>query len=550
MFESFIKQTFSAKDIPGTHQVQNDNFLISPSGHDSKALTKTKWRFNVYPGADLQMTIILGVLKMTIRQCPRPSCGQHVPDATGTKTFLTCQACGLYFRFNSDIKQLGLQAEDDKLQITHQQEDSSNFGQRYVPQDTVDFQCQDKIPKEVTSSSKAFSSNDEIKPKGSEAQNLTSDNLSALEVLSSKTNIDAKFQFASSAAPQLPSIDWNSGASGMVAWLNTSAAPAHEGDALGLRPDTFQAEAKRLQQERKDIECLVRVHFVSTVPESQPLRDVVKEYQAMPLDAQVYVRKIVDRFPTLPPYLAKRFANANAHRFSRLRKQNENNTGEAASSTSLKSRSEKNEEQSAIVRLPTDHNRKGASADSSRYRERLSESHANPKHSGHQTAKPMTKTMDLADSRPKPSSNASNLPKEYSKTARRSPQQLQFKCPHCNSLPSGYQTEEELQRHITQAHNEKKNKKKTKKKKRKTHFCIDVSGNQESFEKCANCQDGKIYTAFYNAITHLRKKHFHSATVTDSSVAGGPQFHHIDAPIYVLRPFVKEVKAATTSNDL
>ena len=40
----------------------------------------------------------------------------------------------------------------------------------------------------------------------------------------------------------------------------------------------------------------------------------------MPLNVQVHVRKIVDRFPQFPAYLAKRFAVSNAARRSRLKK--------------------------------------------------------------------------------------------------------------------------------------------------------------------------------------------------------------------------------------
>ena len=105
----------------------------------------------------------------------------------------------------------------------------------------------------------------------------------------------------------------------MAAWLNSSVVPSHEGEHPGVKSDTFQAETEQLRQERKDIESLVPVHFVSTVPETQPLKDTVKKYQAMSLDAQIYVRKIVDQFPTIPPFLAKPLANASANRLNQLR---------------------------------------------------------------------------------------------------------------------------------------------------------------------------------------------------------------------------------------
>ena len=115
--------------------------------------------------------------------------------------------------------------------------------------------------------------------------------------------------------PKFTALDVPSGTSVMDAWLQTSANPS---DQLLPPLDDTQNERADLHREQKDIEQLKRVQLITTT-ESKPLTDAVAEYQDLPLDTQVFVRKIVDRFPDLPPYLAKRFALSNADRAKRLK---------------------------------------------------------------------------------------------------------------------------------------------------------------------------------------------------------------------------------------
>lgn len=475
---------------------------------------------------------------MTVRQCPRPSCGFQFPDATDTGMFVTCHACGLQFCFNPDIKHLGLKDEDEKLQIIHQREDSSSFGRRYVPKDVIDFQHKDEITYEVTSLSAAYSPMPEIEPKRSEAQKLTSDNLTALEILSSKEIISSQVKLVSRDSPQLPSIDWNNGTSGMTAWLNSSAAPAHEGEHLGLKSDAFQAETEQLQQEWKDIECLTRVHFVSTVSESQPLRDIVNEYQAMPLDAQVYVRKIVDRFPTLPSYLAKRFANANARRLSRLQQRKESDVNEVNPPTSLGSKSPNTNGHSAKPRLTTDCNRVGASVESPNYQKVLFNSNPNLRNGENQIVRTINKTKEFVESRPNPSSEALKTSTNNLTTAGKLPRQTQLKCYQCKFYSNSYRTKQELQQHIALAHG---------KKKRKVFTCVDESPDQKMLANCADCRDSKIYNAYHEAIAHLRRTHLSLWTTELKSKSGKIRSHQMNIPMHI---HIKKIELDTVGNDV
>lgn len=71
-------QTFSNTNIPGSRQVQENRFVISRDGSENKAITKSNWLSNVYPGVNLSMTAVITMLKIQLGRCPRPKCEASV----------------------------------------------------------------------------------------------------------------------------------------------------------------------------------------------------------------------------------------------------------------------------------------------------------------------------------------------------------------------------------------------------------------------------------------------------------------------------------------
>ena len=216
---------------------------------------------------------------------------------------------------------LGLPTEDDSLRKLQEVEDHTRFGQRSVPADVVEVQSDNEVP-----SAPQTPGMDQIvdgePPEPSQA--LSMQNL----VLLHERGIEQPEQVAHTQQVKLSTIDWNSGHSGLAAWLNSSALPSNDSSMEGSS-DPLQVEMEQMLREHKDIEALKRVHLTSAVPETEPLRDKLQDYQHMPLDVQVHVRKIVDRFPQLPAYLAKRFASSNAARRKRLQKDPSNRDSES-----------------------------------------------------------------------------------------------------------------------------------------------------------------------------------------------------------------------------
>ena len=116
------------------------------------------------------MTIVLSIVQMQMRTCPRPGCKYILPDAALMTTFRQCPKCQLTFRFDLDINAVGLQGEADKLRLAQQHEDLDTFGRRPEPVDVVEIYSDDEDNAESVASDEM---NADIHLYGEEAQEDT-----------------------------------------------------------------------------------------------------------------------------------------------------------------------------------------------------------------------------------------------------------------------------------------------------------------------------------------------------------------------------------------
>lgn len=115
-------------------------------------------------------------------------------------------------------------------------------------------------------------------------------------------------------------VDWNSGTSPLDAWLNQSAVPST--NPVLDHQEIVELESDVFAQETEEIKVFRNVHMaIAPNPEQDdpPLEPV----EGLEFGAQIYYRNIMDRFPVLPKYLARRLAQANCDRAERLRRQKE-----------------------------------------------------------------------------------------------------------------------------------------------------------------------------------------------------------------------------------
>ncbi|KAL8774267.1 MAG: hypothetical protein Q9209_001018 [Squamulea sp. 1 TL-2023] len=123
-------------------------------------------------------------------------------------------------------------------------------------------------------------------------------------------------------------MDWNAGPTPLDAWLNQSAIPTPRGSINIARHVDESTDQNHDNAEATDIEVFRRVHIASNteadIPPPRP--SFAAEVSVLELGTQIYFRNIVDRYPSLPTYLALRLAKANQERSQRLQKQRDYHT--------------------------------------------------------------------------------------------------------------------------------------------------------------------------------------------------------------------------------
>jgi hypothetical protein len=336
---NYIQHKLFADKIPGAAQVQAGNFYLSRDGA-SKALSKTNWTASTFPGVTLNMTVVFALMQVQLRRCPRPSCGRTISDTIEASNFITCPSCQLTFRFDPDVTGIGLQAAEEKLKLYQQNHDLNVFGRRPTPVEVVelppdseesDMQSNGVQVTAINTQPKAGDGGSEDSSQAvlADSEIVWNDDEGSKDSIARPDRLDRgededgdEEEEEEEEEVNDPDVDQDLDydPSLINAWLDHSVLPAAP-NAARHSPVSDEASESvlRQQEEAEALNSLTRVQFIQKRPETRPLQDTVETYSDMPLDAQIYLRKIVDRFPTLPPFLAKRFARANVQRADRLK---------------------------------------------------------------------------------------------------------------------------------------------------------------------------------------------------------------------------------------
>ena len=116
------------------------------------------------------------------------------------------------------------------------------------------------------------------------------------------------------------SVDGHAEDTPLSTWLAQSALPSVI--PVGSHPldQIAGTEVNPIEEEIKEIELFRTVHLASNPEINSNAKDTPKANAVvdMELSSQIYYRNIVDRYPLLPTYLARRLAEANSRRAERL----------------------------------------------------------------------------------------------------------------------------------------------------------------------------------------------------------------------------------------
>lgn len=124
-------------------------------------------------------------------------------------------------------------------------------------------------------------------------------------------------------------VDWNNGKTRIDAWLNQCAVPLPVPPIQCASQETnWSAESSAaMESEVEEIGVFRNIH-VQSLPHSRDnskpsqVSDTISDLELRPM---IYYRNILDKYPRLPTYLARRLAKANHARAERLRNTETNN---------------------------------------------------------------------------------------------------------------------------------------------------------------------------------------------------------------------------------
>ena len=221
---------------------------------------------------------------------------------------LTCSNCRselCNLKFYAEAGELGdtfghVTVQDPEEQVAQKQveEDLRIYGTRHEPSDAVDLGEDEKLsklpPKRSASEFEAGVDRPAKTRKMSECRTFNYENVTAM--------------------------DWNAGESPMMAWVNQSAVPVAIPIDTSKTDPSVSKDEELLQQEKQEIEIFKNVHVTDAPVPANNAKFAAGHECRLDLDfgAQIYYRNIVDRYPLLPPYLARRLAIANHNRAERL----------------------------------------------------------------------------------------------------------------------------------------------------------------------------------------------------------------------------------------
>lgn len=109
----------------------------------------------------------------------------------------------------------------------------------------------------------------------------------------------------------------------LSAWLTKSALPSTTRACSHPLDETVDTNIDSVREEMREIEKFRNVHLASDPLTDAHTTETIKATDTLGLElpSQIYYRNIVDRYPLLPTYLARRLAEANSNRAERLSQQ-------------------------------------------------------------------------------------------------------------------------------------------------------------------------------------------------------------------------------------
>ena len=294
-----------------------------------------QWSCRDYGGrwGGVHVLVVRGRGLPRIKSNPISLHGKYVHDHPLKCSNCNSELCNLKFypqvgELEDVFGHITVQEEEEQVAQNQAEEDLRLYGTRIEPADAVhvdeDVQLTKLPPKRSALEFDAGADRPTKVRKNSKSRTFNFDNIDAFDWNAGELPMMAStFDYENITA-----MDWNAGESPMMAWVNQSAVPAVVPPDTSSANSPFNEEEKLLQQEEKEIEIFKNVYIsdTSVLPATKnKFAASIEAGSDLDFGAKIYYRNIIDRYPLLPPYLARRLAVANHSRAERLQQSRHRN---------------------------------------------------------------------------------------------------------------------------------------------------------------------------------------------------------------------------------
>ncbi|KAK5048209.1 hypothetical protein LTR84_005879 [Exophiala bonariae] len=306
-FEGLLKARF--KDTPGRQKIENGDFRLVHAKRNSVSLDKDSWSGSITPGAQIVMLMLIKNVVFRNSSCPRRSCTAKIETQVGIATLVTCPECGL--RFIPQMTPAG-SADADEVARIQRTEDSKLFGKSAAGEEVESSGISRQIL-DITEDIEMIdvSGNDQA---DSSSIRRPRESIHKTAVTGTLADIE-KAVGSASPSPQTPAI---------FSWLTHTVPPKDPGAVRQWRDAAENEHLEVQEREASDLEVFRNVQIVTPAEVGAPILTGFTADQSdeigLEFGAQIYYRNMLDRYPKMDDFLARRLAIGNLQRQQRLTK--------------------------------------------------------------------------------------------------------------------------------------------------------------------------------------------------------------------------------------
>ncbi|KAL9621170.1 MAG: hypothetical protein Q9160_004421 [Pyrenula sp. 1 TL-2023] len=306
-FEGLLRARF--KDAPGRQKVENGDFRLVYAKRPTISLNKDSWSATINPGAQIIMLMIITNIAFQNSSCPRRSCTGKAVSKNGNAGLVTCPACGLCFI--PQVTPADSIDGNDIIRVQHM-EDARLFGKRAASEDI----------KKSDLSRQMLDVTEDIEMMDVSGDGANDPLESKISRMNSHKNVLTGPSLNTQKPVEPPSTSSQNQEPPIMSWLSQTVPPKNPDSVREWRDAAETEQLDLKERETKELEVFRNVQIVvpaeAVAPGMNEPSVANTDENDLDLGARVHYRNIMDRYPQIQRFFARRLAVGNWQRQKRL----------------------------------------------------------------------------------------------------------------------------------------------------------------------------------------------------------------------------------------